>query len=70
MEGTVHFQDQDNVSEVLQSYTRLDDFGLVETEDNACDDRNYLPEVQPEEQDPRFSEEEVMEVDDVPLSTR
>ncbi len=59
-----------NVSEVLGLLDdeTLDDFGLIESEDTDCDDGDvgsYLPEVQPDEQDPCFSEEEGMEVDNV-----
>ncbi len=60
-----------NVSEVLGllDSENLDDFGIDESEDSDCDDGDvgsYLPEVQPEEEEPPFSEEEVMEMDDVP----
>ncbi len=45
-----------------------DDFGLLESEDSDCDNEDvgsYLPEVQPEEEEPCFSEEEVLEMDNV-----
>ncbi len=59
-----------SASEVLGllNSENLDDFGLLESEDSDCDDEDvgsYLPEVQPEEEEPCFSKEEVLEMDDV-----
>ena len=59
-----------NLNEVLGLLDddNLDDFGLVESGDSACDQEeigSYLPEVQPEDQMPDFSEEEELEMDNV-----
>ncbi len=64
---TVDLQDEDTMLARLQDSESLADFGLVDSEDTDCDaGRSYILEFHPEEQDPLFLEEEVMEMDDVP----